>query len=241
MALQQAGHRIDVHGQLQVADALRLSAVQAIGALFAVALVLTWVGSWRRVGLRAPAGSAVAGWSALLPVGLLVIAPTIGYVLATGKPLVHPSIDPAEAMAYVLLAVLVSINEELWFRGLVVDVLGGRLRPWLVIAGSALLFGLPHYGGSAASLLNMAGVTLAVGIPFAVVRLRHHSLVPLIAWHAVIDAWAFLHTARVVATGDPSTTEMAVGLVLPAVLGVGYLVWFAKEPGPEPDAVREPD
>lgn len=219
---------IDVRRELTLDDAMRLSVIQAAGLAMGLALVATGVSSWAGVGLRAAKALWVAGWNALLPVGLLLIVPTIAYVLASGGDLVHEGVTVAEAFAYVLLALLISANEELWFRGLVVDALGGPARPWLVVVVSSLLFGLPHFGTEPAAMLNMVAVTLAVGVPFAVVRLRHVSLVPLIAWHAVIDVWAFVHTSSVIAKGEPTAGEIAAGLVLPGALAAGYVTWFAR-------------
>lgn len=227
--LDGIGADIDLDGSLDFTDALQLSLVQLLGIVTVGLLVVGGVVSWRRLGLvGTPAGSARAGWRALLPVTLLVLGPSIGLALATGDDLVHPSISVMEALAVTLLAVLIGANEELWFRGVVVDQLGGAARPWLVIAVSSLLFGLPHWSGSAATTLNAVGVALAVGVPFACVRLRCGSLLPLIAVHALIDIWAFLHTASVLAEGNPSAGEVAAGLVLPACIAAGYLTWFAR-------------
>lgn len=229
-ALHAAGGSIDVHGVLGIDDALQLAAIQLAGIAAAVVLVLAGVGSWRRIGVRAPRGAASRGLRALLPLGLLVIAPAAVVVVVTGGELVHPSVGAADVLAYTLLALCVSVNEELWFRGLVFDVLGGAERPWRVVLVSSLLFGLPHYAGGAAALLNTLAVTLAVGVPFALVRLRYPSLVPLVAWHAIIDTWAFLHTASAVPIGNPSTAELAAGLVVPAGVAAGYVAWFRRRP-----------
>jgi hypothetical protein len=95
-------------------------------------------------------------------------------------------------------------------------------------AATFVLLGLPHYAGGAAALLNAIAVTLAVGIPFVAVRLRHHALLPMIGWHAVIDAWAFLHTSSVVAQGNPSTKDVIAGLTLPVCIALGYASWYAS-------------
>jgi membrane protease YdiL (CAAX protease family) len=210
-----------------VRGALALAASQLLLILVGLALVHSGVSSLRGVGLREPARRVAAGVWALAPAGLVVVVPTIAYVAGVEGDLFAAHLTLAKAAAFVLLAILIAVNEELWFRGLLVDVLGGARRPWLAIAGSTVLFGLPHLSGNAASLLNALGVTLAVGVPFAVVRLRHGALVPMIAWHALIDTWAFLHTSSVVAQGDPSASDILVGLILPTILAAGYLSWYA--------------
>lgn len=167
------------------------------------------------------------GWLALVPFVLVVFLPGFLLSLADGD-LVDSGVDLDDALAFLLLALAIGLAEELWFRGVLVEVLGGRARPWLAVLGSALLFGLPHLAGDAASLLNAGAVTLAVGVPFAVVRLRARSLWPLVAAHTLIDAWAFLHTSGVVATGSPSPGEIVAGLLLPGALALGYCLWLAR-------------
>lgn len=227
-AMAAADWDIDVAGEIGVRDALQLSLMQVAGIAVALAMVASGVSSWRGIGLRAGPGSVTRGGRALLPVGVLVIVPSLAYAAASSDSIVDPQLGPARAAAFVLLAVLIAANEELWFRGLVVDLLGGRARPVLVIILSAVLFGAPHYAGTSATLLNSIAVALAVGVPFAAVRLRHQSLLPLIAWHAVIDIWAFLHTASVVAEGDPTTAELAAGLFLPSLIAIAYLAWYLR-------------
>jgi membrane protease YdiL (CAAX protease family) len=227
---------LDIDGKLGTSAAMSLSLIQAVGIAVGLIFVAAGVASRRGVGLRATPREVAAGSWALMPVGVLVIVPTIGASVASGDGLLYDGVGAARIAAFVLLAVLIAVNEELWFRGLVVDVLGGPRRRMLVLVVSSILFGLPHMGASAATALNSVGVTLAVGIPFAAVRLRHHALLPLIAWHAAIDAWAFLHTASVVAEGDPSIGDAATGLVLPLGLAIGYVLWLRRAPAPAIEA-----
>jgi membrane protease YdiL (CAAX protease family) len=195
-------------------------------------LLATGVSSLRRVGaVDTPRGSFGAGMRLLLPVGALVLGPSIGFALAAGDPLLADGMTLPLAAALLLLAVAIAVNEELWFRGLVLDQLDRAHRPWLTVLGGAVLFGLPHVAATSASWLNAAAVTLAVAIPFTVVRLRVGSIWPLVAWHAAIDAWAFLHTASVVPEGTPSAGEAAVALVLPAIVAAGYLRWWSRSRG----------
>jgi membrane protease YdiL (CAAX protease family) len=219
---------VDIHAPLTVAATLKLAASQALGVLAVVWIVAVGSANTRILGLREDRRHVWAGLLALTPAGLLVVGPTIAAVVADGERLLNRHVDLPTACAYVLLAVLIGCNEELWFRGLIVHTLGGRAHPWLVVLGSAVLFGLPHIGGDAASLLNAFAVTLAIGVPFAVVRLRHRSLLPLIFWHAVVDAWAFLHTASITPGGNPSAAEVAAGLILPSIVALGYLIVFER-------------
>jgi membrane protease YdiL (CAAX protease family) len=229
--LAAAGVKIDVDGTFGSSDAMALVAVQCIGVVFAAATIRLGPLTWRSVGaVGTPRRSFDVGWRLLLPVGIVVIGPTFAIAAYGDEPLLAGSVTLTSALAFTLLAIAIAVNEELWFRGLIVDRLEQAHRPWLTVGVASLLFGLPHVAATSASLLNAAAVTLVVGIPFTIVRLRCGSIWPLVAWHALIDLWAFLHTASVVAEGDPSAVEAAGALVLPLVVGVGYLVWFRRDP-----------
>ncbi len=228
LALDGMGVDVDVETGLGVADALALVAVQAFGILVvAVAAASGFVG-WRRLGVRgAPAGSGWRGMRLLLPAGLVVIGPTIVLAIVDGDVFAS-DLTFSRAIAYVALAIVIAVNEELWFRGLLLDRLGAANKPWLTVVLGAVLFGLPHVGGSVATWLNAAAVTLAVAVPFLVVRLRVQSIWAMVVWHAVIDTWAFLHTSSVVAEGEPSVGELLGSLILPAIVATGYALWFAS-------------
>ena len=166
---------------------------------------------------------------ALAPVGILVIALPLGAVLASGDRVFDPDLSTALIAALVAAAIMIAISEELWFRGLLVDALESARTPWLTIVASSVLFGLPHLPGGPAAVVNAIAVTLAVGVPFTVVRLRGGSIVPLIAWHAIIDTWAFLHTASVTAQGSPSIGEAVATLVVPSLIAaLGYVWWYRR-------------
>jgi membrane protease YdiL (CAAX protease family) len=226
------GAPVELAGELDMAEVLVLGAVKLTSALAAAAVVV-WGGlTWARIGVPGPPGSMRAGWNALLPVTILVIALPLGAALASGDPLFDPDLEPRLAVALVALAIVVAVSEELWFRGLLVDALQSARMPWVTIIASAVLFGVPHLPGGPAAMLNALAVTLAVGIPYTVVRLRCGSLVPLVVGHALIDAWAFLHTASVTPQGSPDAGDVAATLVLPSLVAIGYLWWFTRTPRP---------
>lgn len=234
-AFAAAGGELRLDGRLDVRAALLLAGFQlvsiAVGLLVVVAARDV---DWRSVGLRSqPRGSFDEGWRLLMPVGLLVIGPTLGIALLGDEPLVASSVSPVEAVTFVLLAAAIGVNEELWFRGLMVARLTRGARPLVVVVTASLIFGLLHVGETSASLLNAAAVTVAVAVPFTIVRMRRPSLWPLIAWHALIDAWAFLHTASVVATGEPDLAEALTTMSLPVAMAAGYVWWYRRDVGRE--------
>ncbi|MCW2956569.1 MAG: family intrarane metalloprotease [Thermoleophilia bacterium] len=206
--------------------ALALCVIQATIAAVAV----WWIGrtdAWRAAGLRSTARENWLGFRALIPIGLVAILPGVLLAAQEGN-VVDPSLTLERGAVLVLLAMLIGVNEELWFRGLLVAGLARSGSVLLVVFGSAVLFGLPHITDEPASWLNAAAVTLAVGIPFAAVRVRRRALGPLIAWHGIVDIWAFIHTASVTVSGTPSLAEAVGGLILPAALALGYLVWLQR-------------
>lgn len=229
--LAAAGVKIDVDQKFGTTQALTLLAVQGAGVAFAAALI--WLGpmTWHSVAATGtPRRSFDVGWRLLLPVGIVVIGPTFMYASFADDSVLDSSLTVGSALAFAALAIGIAVNEELWFRGLIVDRLEQAHRPWLTVGAASLLFGLPHVAATSASWLNAAAVTLVVGIPFTIVRLRCGSIWPLVAWHALIDVWAFLHTSSVVAEGEPSLLEAAAALVLPVIVAVGYVLWFRREP-----------
>lgn len=227
--LSLIGVELDVDTKLGAGDALTLLVVQAVGVVFAAALIWLGPATWRGVAAaRVPRGSFDAGWRMLLPVGIVVIGPTFMYAVVSDSSLLDAKVSVGSALAFAALAIGIAVNEELWFRGLIVERLEHARRPWLTVIAASALFGLPHVAATGASWLNAAAVTLVVGIPFVIVRLRCGSIWPLVAWHALIDLWAFLHTSSVVATGNPGLVEAVLALALPVLVACGYLVWFQR-------------
>lgn len=230
-AFAAAGGELRLDGRLDTQAALLLAAFQLLSlAVGLLVVVLRDDMCWQSVGLgRQPAGSFSEGWRLLMPVGLLVIAPTVGIALFGDASLVDGSVSAVEGLTFVMLAAAIGANEELWFRGLMVARLVRAARPLLTVVTASLIFGLLHLGDTSASLLNAAAVTVAVAVPFTIVRLRRPSLWPLIAWHALIDAWAFLHTASVVAEGDPSVVDALATMALPLAMAAGYVWWYRRD------------
>lgn len=234
VVLHLLGAPVEISGDLQVGEVLTLCAIKAFSILAAVSVVLSGRTTWRRMGLDTPPPAVHAGLAALIPVVLLVIGLPLGASLASGDPLFDADLSFGLAATLVAASILIAISEELWFRGLLVDVLESAHVRWLTIAAASVLFGLPHLPGGPAAAVNAIAVTLAVGVPFTIVRLRCGSIVPLVIWHAVIDAWAFLHTASVTAQGSPGVGEAVATLVVPALVALGYVWWYRRGVRAEP-------
>lgn len=236
----------DVVGAINTPSIWALVGVQGVGIATIGILISTGVTSLSELGIssdkrvRARRGRAFnRGLKSITPVAVAVLLPTFVSALFADDPLVATRLTLSSSFAFFVLALSIAINEELWFRGLMVDHLERIGRPTITIVSAAVLFGLPHVSGSSASWLNAAGVTLAVAIPFTIVRIHTRSLWPLILLHALIDIWAFLHTGSVVPQGTPSTNEALLALILPMLLAVGYIAWHAGQTRDRGHAVAE--
>lgn len=190
------------------------------GLLSVVGLVIVALQrSWRAVGLGAP-----TTWTVALP---LLVLPVIN--LARGF---HADLATAATLA--VASLLVGLNEELWFRGLILRALAPKGLNWAVW-GSAILFGVLHLlNGLAGQDLLVTLIQIAyafvIGICYALVRLKGGSVWPLILIHAATDFFAWTAQSGQIGSG---TVNSLFDLVLPAlvvVLFAGYSVylWRAK-------------
>lgn len=105
--------------------------------------------------------------------------------------------DPAAIALFALLALLVGVSEEIFFRGLVIRaLLPIGTRRAVVIA--AFCFGLPHlaylWGGFWDPVFTLVNAFAAIGTGFAfgAILVRTGAIWPLIACHALIDFTALL-------------------------------------------------
>ncbi len=160
-------------------------------SLIALALV-AWLGWWADVGLNPP-----SQWRDLRTLWLLVPLPLL--------PLLDgvDAVVPARLGFFALAALLVALNEELLYRGLLLRA----LLPWgtgRAVAVLALLFSLIHLpnllvGGSVAFELARLGMTLGGAVGLMAVRLRTTTLWPLIVAH-----WGLDFSEYIVANGIPA-------------------------------------
>jgi membrane protease YdiL (CAAX protease family) len=105
------------------------------------------------------------------------------------------NLDPAHALPLLVVGTpLIALNEELFFRGLLLGVL--RPLGWRrAITWSAVLFGVAHVlnllsGAYPPFVAMQVAGTTAGGVTFAALRIRSGSLWPLVALHVALDAIA---------------------------------------------------
>lgn len=161
-------------------------------------------------GFRAPRNGRVALW-------FLPAIATIAIVVVTQG--VHES--GAVIAASVLMTVAVALNEEVWFRGIVLAVLRAKnLRTGIV--GSSILFGVLHLANLAggadlgASILQLLFAVL-FGLVAAELVVSTGSLWPAIAWHAAWDL-------ATLAGGDAQTGRTSIGVAIACAVMIAYAV-----------------
>ncbi|HEU0244386.1 MAG TPA: CPBP family intramembrane glutamic endopeptidase [Candidatus Limnocylindrales bacterium] len=177
-------------------------ATWAVYAAFTL-LVVALTGRWRQVGLLDPPRP---GWLRLVAVPF-----------AAGLPflLFGWNLDAADVVPLLVVGVpLIALNEELMFRGILLDLLG-PLGVRRAVTWTAVLFGCSHLvnivaGAYPPFTAMQVAATTAGGIAFAAIRIRSGSLWPLLVLHAAIDVVA-IATLTGPATSSP--------ILLPVLFG----------------------
>lgn len=151
-------------------------------------LVTVWIAGWRDLGFRAPSPS---GWWKLLwlPAIYLVGLALLG--VTTGK------LEAGPVMMVLINTAIVGFSEELAFRG----VLWGAARKALPFWSGFLLvsaaFGSVHvFNAILTGELAGAGVqalnAFMSGAAYLAIRIRTHSIIPIMVIHALWDFTVFL-------------------------------------------------
>jgi membrane protease YdiL (CAAX protease family) len=161
--------------------------VEAIVYLVGV-VALTWAfcrfldkSSLRALGLQRQSWLAwlATGWALA---ALLVALVYIALAVAGWATLERAIWQPADWMAAVLLSVVVSFNEELAFRGYIMQRLAQAWGMPAAVILSSLIFGLVHAVNPNAHVLGILSICLA-GVLYAVAYLVTRSLWLLIGLH----------------------------------------------------------
>lgn len=197
-----------------------------LAVLLAESMVVVYAVVWWRLSRRL---RHIPMWRAGAARSLRAASPIVALQLiaiAASGELHAPA--PERIGLFAVVAAVVGIAEELSFRGVLPLLLGGERRPWLAIWGSAVLFGLLHVGDSVALAANAVAVTLAVGVPFAAIRLAYRGVAGLAAAHGLVDLGGFLALGALV----PSKTTVgaaAAQTITAVAVAVAYCVWYARQ------------
>lgn len=161
----------------------RLTMAAGCAASALVGLVLMWRSglTWAEFGFRSSAPRTLRGVWYCLPLLLLEVLPLFLYRLPLGSG----------TPALLLFVLAVGLNEEVYFRGLILRCLRQK-GVHIAIFGSSLLFGLLHAGnllGGADPLYTVLQVVFAalVGLTLSCLVSLTGSLWLPILWHAVHD------------------------------------------------------
>ena len=153
-----------------------------------------------------------------IPVGLALLAFFRG---------IHTSAGAVVMLA--ALSLLIGLNEETYFRGLVLRFLLRR-GAMVAMVGSAVLFGIAHVGNllspGASSLgfgYQMVSAGL-IGMFFAGIRLRMNTIWPLIAAHALNDFSVLATTYPDLQLGNPPIPALILGLGINVILDIVGLI-----------------
>src|SRR5699024_8694772 len=114
------------------------------------------------------------------------------------------------------LALVVGFNEEVIFRGLMLQSLlkKGYIKAILI---TSILFGLSHLGsilagGDIVSTLVQIGFALSIGFCFAVLALKNKLIWPLILIHALIDFSGLLNQSDKIVSNGIDTIELLINI-----------------------------
>lgn len=201
----------DVGSTLLVVIAAALSAVAGVLVLRRVS------GAERVVGFRAASQARRAWWFIPIAATVVVAAATQGI-----------AVPPTMWVPSLALAAAVAVNEEVWFRGVVLALLN-RIGVRTAIVGSAALFGVLHLanlagGADLASSVLQVVFAAAFGVVAAQLALLTRSLWPSILWHG---AWDLVNLVG----GNQASPVALVGVAAAIVIMLGYAVVLGRALG----------
>jgi membrane protease YdiL (CAAX protease family) len=111
-----------------------------------------------------------------------------------------------ELVPFLGLALTAGICEEFLYRGFAIAVLASVGLPnWLIVVGSASLFGLAHLYQGRSGLIG----TMILGIAFGAMRIAYASLLPVVLWHAAVDVAAGIAGPRFLLATDATTEDLS--------------------------------
>lgn len=155
----------------------------------------------------------------------LGLKPPTAYLEQMGGLVDSPEGVIGWAAAFFVLAVTPAICEEFLFRGFLLSSLKGRVKDWVAIGITAVLFGLFHL-----DVYRLFGTT-ALGILLGYMTLRTRSILPAVAMHAINNGIAVALMAKGADEMNLELTPVVLLLLGGAVAGLAWsLSWLRREP-----------
>ena len=183
-----------------------------IYSVVAIAMTVA-LGAWSRTGITRP---PARGWLRLAWAPVVAGLPFLAFGFNLSSDAVVPLL--------VIGVPLIALNEELMFRGLLLDIL--RPLGWRsAVTWSAVLFGMSHLANLVVSpnipfAAMQVAATTAGGVALAAIRIRSGSLWPVLAIHVILDLMAVSTLTDTAAATSP--------ILLPVLftwLGANLLLW----------------
>ncbi len=195
--------------------ALTIAGGAAMSAALGVIVMKVSPANLRQFGFRAPQGGRAVLWFLPLLITIVLVLATQGLKVA-GFVLV----------AYAVLTLCVAVNEEVWFRGIILAVLrGAGVR--VAIIGSSVMFAVLHLANLAGGQTIPEAILQVVfaalfGVAAAELTVLTGSLWPAILWHAVWDFANYI--------GGNTTSSAAlvgIGIACAVILAYVLVMWRA--------------
>lgn len=181
----------------------------------------------KQYGFRLPDRNGIGQVWLYVPLLLLELAPLLIYGLHFNK-------QPVVYAVLLLFTILVGINEELYFRGLVFGYLN-RISTKAAIIGSSVIFGVLHAvtaltGKNLGLVLLQVGFAFLAGLVLVQIVVLTKSLWPGILWHIVHNFLAF-STEDVF--DDKAIIVASIQVILLLVYAIGMGIILSKRQAPE--------
>jgi uncharacterized protein len=188
-----------------------------------VVSLVYWTSTTDEVGLRKTA--SLKEWLLLLP----LLALPLLILIENGVQ----SWGLAQNLVLLIAAIGVAVNEEVLFRGI---LLQGFMKwgPWIAIFVPSALFALAHstntfVGGDVTFAVYQTVWTFAAGVTLSAMRLRLNSLYPVIVFHIILDGIEYFSVGEYgVHSIAISSTWLQLFALVNVVLAIYSLILFYK-------------
>lgn len=160
----------------------------AVSALLGLLIMKRSGNAMRQYGFRLPERNGIGQVWMYVPLLLLELAPILIYGFHFNK-------QPIVYAVLLLFTLLVGLNEEMYFRGLVFGYLN-RISTKTAIIGSSVIFGVLHAvtalnGKNMGLVLLQVGFAFLAGVVLVQIVVLTKSLWPGILWHIVHNFLSF--------------------------------------------------
>lgn len=181
----------------------------SISLALIAALLVSWLGWWRRIGFR-PSQRPVV--DSLLWVPLCPILAWNVYQIDFDS-----LVTPLRMVGLLLLTALAAFVEEVYFRGLMLRALESK-GVWRAAALSAVLFGLMHLlnalaGSDLAMTAGRVAYAAAIGFAYAAYALHTGLIWPLILVHALANFADLIDQETIFTAEAPTEADLIRWLI----------------------------